>query len=138
MRFQTPRFLGHVLLVPIALSGICFGWLLGIPMARAADIPLTHVMDAHVEYDHTIAVEVYGTAPTDMDCCAELRMEHGTDATVPHRKTQETMGEMFVAATLPHAAVQKHVTSSLMRSIPPDQPRLFHPLFLAKTLVKRE
>lgn len=138
MRFQTTRFLGRILLVPVALSGICFGLLLGIPMTRAAGVPLTHVMDAHAGHIYAASVEADSPTATDAGCCAEVRMEHGTDATVPDHKTHETPAEALVAAILSPVTISSHLTAPPISGIPPEPPPYLRPSFLAKTLLKRE
>lgn len=82
MGLEFTSLIGRLLIIPVALSGMCLSMLFGVPMAGAMTMDQT-VMSMEISDDHEMIViegQEQGSQPA---CCATVRMEHVTQATTP-------------------------------------------------------
>lgn len=126
--------LGRLLIIPVALSGVCLSMLFGVPMARAMEMDQTTIR-ADVFSQHQMVVvgnEDHGTQP---GCCTATRMEHETKAaTADQGKVHPTS----YVADVPHDPAVQQFDDVEPAWVPPRSLSLHQPFSLTGIIFKRE
>jgi hypothetical protein len=126
--------MGRLLIIPVALSGVCLSMLFGVPMAGAMTIDQT-VMSMDIPDDHGMNVVENQDQGSQPACYAVVRMEHETEATTPDQGKTSVVS--FVADIPREAAVWKlEGTASVW--IPPNPLSPHQPFSLTGIIFKRE
>ncbi len=126
--------LGRILVVPVALSGVCLSMLFGISMVGAMerDQPM---MSNDVSGEQGMSVVEYQDHGSPSSCCETVRMEHDTEATTPD---QGKTPMVYVVGDIP----KKTETCHFEGSAPVKPPLSFffphQPVCLIGTIFKRE
>lgn len=82
--------MGRLLIIPVALSGVCLSMLFGVPMVGAVEMGQP-IMSVDVSGEHRMVVVENQDQGSQPACCATVRMEHDTAATTPDQgKTPAT------------------------------------------------
>lgn len=126
--------MGRLLIIPVALSGVCLSMLFGVPMAGAmemdqatmqADVTNQHEMVAAGNLDH-------GTQP---GCCTAARMEHDTKAAA---SDQGKVHSGSCVADVPRDPVAHQFDDVKSGWVPPRSLSLHQPFSLTGIIFKRE
>ena len=126
--------MGRLLIIPVALSGVCLSMLFGVPMAGAMEIDQP-VMSASVSVEHGMATVENQDQGSQPACCATVRMEHDTEATTPSQG--KTLVVSFVADMPRETATWKFEDVGLAWT-PPSSFSLHQPFSLTGIIFKRE
>ena len=126
--------MGRLLIIPIALSGVCLSMLFGVPMAGAMEMDQT-TMRADVSSQHQMVVvgnQDHGTQP---GCCTATRMEHDTKAaTFDQGKTHPTS----CVADVPRDPTVQQFDDITSAWVPLQSLSLHQPFSLTGIIFKRE
>ncbi len=126
--------MGRLLIIPVALSGVCLSMLFGVPMAGAME-PQEQMVSIEDLGGHSMVVGETSADAQQPGCCATVRMEHDTVATASN--TGKTPN-VFVVADLPREMFSQAVVHEplVVKSLSHQPP---HPQFsLTGTTIKRE
>jgi len=130
-----PSFLGRLLLIPIALSGVCLSMVVGVPMAGAME-PVEQVGNSNA-FHHDMGI--VGTQDHDdqSGCCKTVRMEHDTEAITPDSvKLLVTFLAIEMLWVAPSSFSYQEILPFLKNSL--DPPSFRPQSFLTGTVIKRE
>ena len=124
---------GRLLIIPVALSGICLSMLFGVPMTQAMDSKMFSIR-VDVPIEHEMGAIQYQDSETQPGCCATVRMQHDTDATVPDQDA------FFVSFTtdLPNEIPTRHIGYAEEKTSSSDYHPPHRPFSLTGTTIKRE
>lgn len=128
-------FLGRLLLIPIALSGVCLSMVVGVPMVGAMEL-VEQVGNSNA-FHHDMGI--VGTQDHDdqSGCCKTVRMEHDVDAITPdNAKLLVTFLTMNMSWAIPSFYWHEEAPSFLKTSL--DPPSFRAQSFLTGTVIKRE
>ena len=126
--------LGRLLIIPVALSGVCLSILFGVPMVGAME-PTQQVVSIDASDSHSMTVVGEQGDDTQPGCCATVRMEHDTEATTPdHGKTSVEL----LAADLPREVFSWQVVYLKSGGFPLTYQPSHQQFSLIGTTIKRE
>lgn len=126
--------MGRLLIIPVALSGVCLSMLFGVPMAGAMEMDQT-AMQADVSSQHEMVAagnQDHGTQP---GCCTGARMEHDTKAATSDQ------GKVYPAscvADVPRDPVAQQFDDVKSGWVPPRSLSLHQPFSLTGIIFKCE
>lgn len=125
---------GRLLIIPVALSGVCLSMLFGVPMASAmtADQPAMGMSESS---DHEMVIVENQDQGSQPACCATVRMEHDTEAATPSPEKTPTVS--LIADVPKETAVWKFEGIALVWA-PPNSFLLHQPFSLTGIIFKRE
>lgn len=126
--------MGRLLIIPVALSGVCLSMLFGVPMAGAMETS-EPMMSANVSTEHRMAVVENQDQGTQLGCCATVRMEHDIEATTPDQGKASVVS--FVAY-MPRAVVTWRPDYVETTLIPQNHISLHQQFSLTGIIFKRE
>lgn len=126
--------LGRLLIIPVALSGVCLSMLFGVPMAGAME-PTWQVMSVGASGHHSMTVIEDQGDDTQPGCGATVRMEHDTQATPPdHGKASVN----FLVADLPRELFSWRIVYLKSAGTPLSYRPPHQQFSLTGTTIKRE
>ncbi|MBI4256836.1 hypothetical protein HY626_02150 [Candidatus Uhrbacteria bacterium] len=128
----VPLF-GRLLIMSLALSGICLNMLFGAAVAQAMDSEMS-LMYVDDFIAHEMVVMHSPTDEPQPKCCTSIRMQHNTDATVPNQNAP------FVSFTtdLPIAMSTRPIQYTKQETASSDHHPPHRPFSLTGTTIKRE
>lgn len=132
MGFES--LMGRLLIIPVALSGVCLGMLFGVPMAGAMEMDQATIQ-ADVSSQHQMVVvgnQDHGTQP---GCCTGARMEHDTKAAP---SDQGKVHPTSCVADVPHDSVVQQFDDVKSGWVPPRSFSPHQPFSLTGIIFKRE
>lgn len=104
MELGFTSLIGRLLIIPIALSGVCLSMLFGVPMTGAMTTDQT-VMTMGVPDDHGMSVVENQDQESQPACCIAVQMEHETKATTLNQRKLPVVS--FVADMPKEATIRK-------------------------------
>lgn len=128
--------LGRLLIVPVALSGVCLTMLLGTPMAHAMSPTDSHgAASIHIMAgDHVSVMVVDADQAQGANCCLSAKQQHEAGVTASHEPTK-----INFALKVDSATEASRFPVEILRSIgPPPGPLDFSTITLTGTTIKRE
>lgn len=126
--------MGRLLIIPLALSGVCLGMLFGVPMAGAMTTDQA-MMAANDSSDHAMVVVQNQDQGSQPACCATVRMEHDIKATT---QSSEKTPTVSIIADVPKEIAVRKFEDAASAWAPPNSFLLHQPFSLTGIIFKRE
>lgn len=126
--------MGRLLIIPVALSGMCLSMIFGAPMAEAATTnqPTIH---ASLSNEHGMILVQSQEQEPHAACCATVQMEHNSETTTPTLKQTPVL---FFATDIPPETRAREPNNTEPTGIPPSSLSLHQPFSLIGIIGKRE
>lgn len=134
MGIEFAFLMGRVLIIPVALSGVCLSMLSGIPIVYAMEMDQT-MMRAGVSSQHEMAVFKNQDHGTQSGCCTTARMLHDTKVATSE---QGKAYAVSCIADVPHDLITQQFDDLESTRIPRSHLSLHQQFSLTGTIFKRE